>query len=158
MFLRNEAQSIICLPTPLCHPPAHPQRLHGAGPHGLEGSPGPAADAAVSRRANAAGQRGPAETVSKRQARGGQVPSEGDLTQRWGLPRASHSSLCRWLILSPPADPGRQPLLGYMEITPWGVPGSAATLRRDELGSWALGTPGAPHTLWQPRPPLGRWP
>lgn len=122
-------------PPPLCHPTAHPQRLHGAGPRGLEGSPGPAADAAVSHRANTAGQRGPEETVSEHQARGGHTPSEGDLTQRWGLPRAAHSLLCCWLILSPPADPGRQPLLGNMEITPWGVPGSAASLQRDELGS-----------------------
>lgn len=73
--------------------------------------------------------------MSEHQARGGHTPSEGDLTRHWGLPRAAHSSLCCWLILSPPADPGRQPLLGNMEIMPWGVPGSAESLWRDELGS-----------------------
>lgn len=73
--------------------------------------------------------------MSEHQARGGHTPSEGDLTRHWGLLRAAHSSLCCWLILSPPADPGRQPLLGNMEIMPWGVPGSAESLWRDELGS-----------------------
>lgn len=53
-------------PTSLCHLSAYPERLHGAGPGGLDGGEGLSPEAAVSRRAGPEGQRGAAEEVRER--------------------------------------------------------------------------------------------
>lgn len=49
----------------MCHLSAYPERLHGAGPGGVDGGEGFSPEAAVSRRAGPAGQHGAAEEVRR---------------------------------------------------------------------------------------------
>lgn len=68
---------------------AHPERLHGAGPGGVDGGEGSSPEAAVSRRAGPEGRHGAAEEVRRERGVAGALPP------RVVLPRA-------------PTDPGQR--------------------------------------------------